>query len=520
MDWSQAIARLQCLNLSGRSDVTVRGVQYDSRRVSSGDIFVAMRGETSDGSSFIDAAIRQGAVAIVTDSPDRFAELNENQPELAVALVQHGRRALAEVSSKVFGSPERVLKLCAITGTNGKTTVAYLLEQILRAAGRKCVLLGTIETHVGDEVRASEHTTPESRDVLAIFADGVRAGCTEAVMEMSSHALEQERVWGMPVDVAVFTNLTQDHLDYHGTMQHYAAAKAKIFSGVGTSPPRVAILNADDEYAQTMLDAARAAGSTTIWTYGCKAAGNLALDRPAALDLSAEDIALRADGTSFTLRASAHGVRKVESKLAGRVNVYNLLAAMGAALARGVALDDVLAAVETLKPAPGRFEVVQGSREAGFTVVVDYAHTDDALRNLLMLAHDLVGAGKVITVFGCGGDRDKTKRPKMGREAAASSDLVVVTSDNPRSEDPMAIIGDVMAGVREEMGMFAGQFVVEPDRRAAIEIAIRAAKPGDIVVLAGKGHEKTQIFADGAVPFDDVQEAARVLRDLKDGVVA
>jgi UDP-N-acetylmuramoyl-L-alanyl-D-glutamate--2,6-diaminopimelate ligase len=500
MNWAEAIAYGKTLSVSGRKDIVVGGVQYDSRRVTAGDVFVAMRGVVSDGNAFIDAAIRKGAVAVVTDSAQTFAELQQRQPELAIALVERGRRALAEVSSAVFGAPEKVLKLCAVTGTNGKTTTAFLLEQLLRSAGRKCVLLGTIETHVGDELRESEHTTPESRDVLAVFADGVRAGCTEAVMEMSSHALEQERVWRMPVDVAVFTNLTQDHLDYHGTMEAYAEAKARLFVGVGAPPPRVAVINADDAYAAQMI--ASASGSD-VQTYGVRGGS-----------WKPSEIVLRAGETRFVL-TTTEGRWEIESPLAGTVNIYNLMAAMCAARARGLTMEEIVFAARALRSAPGRFEVVEGSREAGFTVVVDYAHTDDALRNLLTLAHDLVGTGKVITMFGCGGDRDKTKRPKMGRAAASHSDLVVVTSDNPRSEDPMTIIDDVMTGLREELGMFAGQFVVEEDRRAAIEIAIRAARPGDIVLLAGKGHEKMQIFADGAVAFDDVEEAQRVLEMLK-----
>src|ERR1700723_2591511 len=262
MLWNDVIAAVRVVETAGRRDIDVRGVQYDSRRVSAGDVFVAMRGGTADGNQFIDAAIRKGAAAVVTDSLERFVDLRTQQPELALALVDReangGRRALAEISSAVFGAPEKTLKVSAVTGTNGKTTTAFLLEQMLRSVGRKCVLLGTIETHVGDAVRESEHTTPESRDLLAVFAEGVRAGCTEAVMEMSSHALDQERVWGLQVDVAMFTNLTQDHLDFHGTMERYAAAKARLFTGVGSEAPRVAVINADDPTAEQMMAAARA----------------------------------------------------------------------------------------------------------------------------------------------------------------------------------------------------------------------------------------------------------------------
>jgi UDP-N-acetylmuramoyl-L-alanyl-D-glutamate--2,6-diaminopimelate ligase len=512
MRWSDAVAAVRVVEMAGRRDVEVRGVQYDSRKVSAGDVFVAMRGGTADGNDFIDAAIRKGAAAVVTDSLERFVDLRTQQPELALALVDReangGRRALAEVSSAVFGAPEKKLKISAVTGTNGKTTTAFLLEQMLRSVGRKCVLLGTIETHVGDVVRESEHTTPESRDVLALFAEGVRAGCTEVVMEMSSHALEQERVWGIPVDVAIFTNLTQDHLDYHGTMGAYASAKARLFEGVGAGAPRVAVINADDPQGNFMRGFAQKSGTAAVWTYGWRP------DREYGLpDSNADNVTMRAGATTFRWHAPGGRAVDVESPLTGRVNVYNLLAAATAALARGLSLEEIAAAVKTLKQVPGRFEVVPGSRDAEFSVVVDYAHTDDALKNLIELGRDLVKAdgGRVITMFGCGGDRDRMKRPKMGRVAGEDSDLVVVTSDNPRSEEPMTILDEVLVGVRET----GVECVVEVDRRAAIEVAIRAARAGDIVLLAGKGHEKTQTFAEGVVAFDDVAEAERVLRQLR-----
>ena len=501
MRWIEAISAVTTLDVAGSRAIDVRGVQYDSRRVSAGDVFVAMRGGTTDGNKYFETALRQGAAAVITDSVEAFADLRDRQPELAVALVEHGRRALAEVSAAVFGHPERALKVSAVTGTNGKTTTAYLLEQLLRSVGRKCVLLGTIETRIGDRVLESAHTTPESRDLLQIFAEGVAAGCTEVVMEMSSHALEQERVWGIPVDVAMFTNLTQDHLDFHGSMEKYAAAKAKLFAGVGGGPPRVAVINADDAASAQMFAAAKA---SEAMLYGVERG-----------DWRATEVVLKAGSTTFWME-TPRGEVEIKTPLTGRVNVYNFVAAACAAHARGMTLEQIAKAAMFLDAAPGRFEVVPGSVEAGFTVVVDYAHTDDALQNLLTLAHDLVGphGGHVITMFGCGGDRDRTKRPKMGRVAAAQSALVVITSDNPRSEEPMSIIDEVMVGVHEAVGQFAGTFVIEEDRRAAIEVAIRAAKAGDIVLLAGKGHEKTQTFADGAVPFDDVAEAERVLREL------
>jgi UDP-N-acetylmuramoyl-L-alanyl-D-glutamate--2,6-diaminopimelate ligase len=499
MKWSDIAAELRSLKTAGNNNAEIRGVHYDSRRVGAGDVFVAMRGGSTDGNRFVDSALRQGAAAVVTDSSEVFDQLRSSHPDLPIALVEHGRRALAEVSAIVFGHPERKLKLSAVTGTNGKTTTTFLLEQLLASVGRKSVLLGTIETHIAGEVRPTEHTTPESRDIYAVFAEAVTAGCTEAIMEMSSHALEQERVWGLPVDVAIYTNLTQDHLDFHGTMEAYARAKAKLFAGVGAPPPRIAVINEDDDYATQMKQAFR---GQELMTYG--------LD-PSRGTHRAANIQLAVGDTRFDF-ITPQGAIAIHSPLSGRVNVYNLLAAMCAALGRGLTLDEIARATPALKQVPGRFEVVPGSERAGFSVVVDYAHTDDALRNLISLARESVGAhnGRVITLFGCGGDRDRTKRPKMGRAAAEASDLVIVTSDNPRSEQPSAIIDEILPGVRTT----DTPFLVEPDRRAAIELAIRSAQPGDIVLLAGKGHEKVQIFANGAVPFDDVAEASRVLEQV------
>jgi UDP-N-acetylmuramoyl-L-alanyl-D-glutamate--2,6-diaminopimelate ligase len=496
MQWVDALRDVSVVESAGAAG-EVLGVEYDSRRVKRGAAFVAMRGGTTDGNRYIEAAIAQGAVAVLTDSAEAYACLRHEHPEIAAAHVEHGRRALAELSAAVLGHPERKLAVSAVTGTNGKTTTAYLLEQMLRSVGRKTVLIGTIETRIGDEVRESPHTTPESRDTLQIFADGVRAGATEAVMEMSSHALNQERVWGIPVDVSIFTNLTQDHLDYHGTMDKYAAAKARLFAGVGAPPPRVAVINADDPSGLSM---AKAFSGSELLTYG--------IDRREAL-YGAFHVQHTAGGTRFEFHPPGDRV-PIESPLIGRVNVSNLLAAMCAGLARGLTLDQIAAAVPNLKPVPGRFQVVTGSAEAGLTVIVDYAHTDDALRNLITLARELVAkrGGRVITVFGCGGDRDRTKRPRMGRAAAEGSDLVVLTSDNPRSEEPLSIINEALAGVRET----TTDCIVEPDRAVAIAVAIRAARPGDIVLIAGKGHEKVQILRDRTIPFDDMAIAADILK--------
>ncbi len=499
MDWNALSAGVTMVEVAGGSggSIGIAGVQYDSRRIGHGDVFVAMRGESTDGNRYIKAAIARGAAAVVTDSHEAFAGLRQEHPEIPVALVEHGRRALAEVSSAWMGHPEQHLTLSAVTGTNGKTTTAFLLEAMLRSVGRTCVLIGTIATHVGSEVRQSVHTTPESRDLLGIFADGVELGATEAVMEMSSHALEQERTWGIPVDVAIFTNLTQDHLDYHGTMERYLAAKARLFAGVGTPPPRVAVINADDAAGEEI--AARAEGSQLI-RYGMYGRG----------DFRAEQVQMRAGETRFRMVTPA-GTVDMESPLTGKVNVYNLLAASAAGWARGLTLEQIVAGAKGVAQVPGRFEIVR-SHVKDVTVVVDYAHTDDALRNLILLARELVKehGGRVITLFGCGGDRDRTKRRKMGLAAGEGSDLVVLTSDNPRSEDPMGIIEEALTGVKET----GAACIVEEDRAGAIAIAIRAARSGDIVLLAGKGHEKVQVLKDGAVPFDDVAVAEGVLKEL------
>ncbi len=493
MQWHHAVTTLAT---SGRPDILLRDVQYDSRRVHAGDAFVAMGGGTSDGNRFIDKALQGGAAAILTDSPETFANLKQQQPELACALVPNGRRALAELAADLYNHPERQLALSAVTGTNGKTTTTFLLEQLLQSVGRKNILIGTVETHIADQTRPSEHTTPESRDLLALFRDGVGQGCTEAIMEFSSHALAQERVWGLPVDVAIFTNLTQDHLDFHTSMEAYAAAKARLFAGVGAPPPRVAVINQDADYSAEMVHAF--AGPTLI-TYGASGYGTH----------RAEDLHLALGDTRFTF-ATPLGSIPIQSPLSGRVNVYNLVAAMCAALARGLTLDEIAAATPNLRQVPGRFEVVPGSREAGFTAIVDYAHTDDALRNLIALARESAALtnGRVLTLFGCGGDRDRTKRPRMGRAAAEGSDLVLLTSDNPRTEDPWSILDGALAGIRQT----ATPFFVEPDRRKAITRAVHEARPGDIVLIAGKGHEKVQVTATGPEPFDDVAEVSRALQ--------
>ena len=465
----------------------VNGVEYDSRRVRQGSLFVAFRGGTTDGNHYLPQAVAQGASAIVTDSASGFSAATA-YPDLAVIEVEQGRRALAAIAANFFAHPEAQLKLSGVTGTNGKTTTAFLLEAMLRHQGRKTVLAGTIEYHAAGRILPAPHTTPESRDLLELFREGVDGGATEAVMEVSSHALDQERTAGLTFDVAIFTNLTRDHLDYHHTMEDYFAAKRKLFE----SSPRVAILNVDDPYGVRLK---AESSSRLVYTYGLQQG-----------DFHANNLYMAPAGMRFTL-ATPQGEVPLATRLTGKINVYNLLAASAAAMARGLSFEEVAQGAASLDFVPGRFQSVDCGQN--FAVVVDYAHTDDALRNIIAVAREFVdkGGGRVITLFGCGGDRDRSKRPLMGQAAGAGSDVVVLTSDNPRGEDPLAIIDQVLPGLS------GTPVIVEPDRRHAIELAIAQAQPGDLVLLAGKGHEKTQTIGERVIPFDDVAIAQQVLRE-------
>jgi UDP-N-acetylmuramoyl-L-alanyl-D-glutamate--2,6-diaminopimelate ligase len=475
--------------LAQNGDPSVSGVEYDSRRVKPGTVFVAMRGETSDGNRFIDQAIQAGAVAVVTDSSSEKPREN-----VAWAVVPDGRRALARLSANFYKRPAERIAITGITGTNGKSTTAFLIESILTAAGRKSALIGTIEYHVAGKVYPAPYTTPEALELERILSEALGLGATEAVMEVSSHALAQERVYGVPFDVAVFTNLTRDHLDYHKTMDEYFAAKRLLFEGCGTDPPRVAVTNLDDEYGAKLVAFSRKRSSVVLG-YG--------LERG---DFHAENVQINPSGTRFDMATPQEKIA-VFSPLIGRVNVYNVLAAAAACYARGCGSQAIARGIESLTHVPGRFERVDCGQP--FTVVVDYAHTDDALRNLTALAREFVaGSARVVTVFGCGGDRDRSKRPLMGEAAGRGSNFVVLTSDNPRSEDPCAIINDAVVGLQKS----GVKYTVEADRRKAIGLAIAEARPGDIVLLAGKGHEKVQVTRDGSHPFDDVEVAREVLR--------
>jgi len=497
MQWHDLIAEVSAVGTAGGSDEPITGIEYDSRRVRPGAVFVAMKGGSTDGNRYVEKAIAAGALGIITDAAQTFDHLCVYQPGFPVLEVEHGRRALAQAAAAFFGHPERKLAATGITGTNGKTTTAFLTESLLNFGSRKTVLIGTIEYHVAGEVRPSIHTTPESRDLYELMAEGAKLCAAELVTEVSSHALDQGRMAGIDFDVAVFTNLTRDHLDYHVTMENYFAAKRLLFDGSRYAAPRVAAINACDPHGEELARAARNAGAE-VRMYGIGEG-----------EWRAISYTLTPSGATIQLETPA-GSATLDSHLAGEVNVFNLLAAFTAAHARGISFGQLVDAVPQLRPVPGRFQPVSAGQP--FTVIVDYAHTDDALRNLIALARQMTQntGGRVITLFGCGGDRDRTKRPKMGQVAGEGSDFVVATSDNPRSEDPLAILAEI-----EPALLATGvKYVVEPDRATAIYAALAKAAPADVVLIAGKGHEKEQILADRTIPFDDAEVALHALARL------
>jgi UDP-N-acetylmuramoyl-L-alanyl-D-glutamate--2,6-diaminopimelate ligase len=462
----------------------VGGLAYDSRRVRPGDLFFAFPGAHADGRQFAEDALARGAIAVVAASPAP-KELGARWLE-----VEHGRQTMALAARNFFGKPDERLGITGVTGTNGKTTTAYLIDAVLRAAGKTTALIGTIEYHVAGRVLPAVNTTPESVDLMVLFAELERAGGTHVTMEVSSHALDLGRVYGIQFHTAVFTNLTRDHLDYHHTMEAYFAAKQMLFAGAGGPPPKFAVLNRDDDYARRI----KVHPHTEVLWYGLGPESNL----------RARHIASSFQGLRFDVQFGK--VRfAVESPLLGKINVYNILAACGTGISYGIAPDTVASGIASLLAVPGRFERVDEGQP--FVVAVDYAHTDDALRNTIAVARGL-NPRRIITLFGCGGDRDRTKRPLMGQAAAEASDFVVLTSDNPRSEDPLAIMNDALVGIRR----VDVPHVIEPDRATAIARALKEAREGDIVILAGKGHETYQVLKDRTIPFDDRAVAREVLR--------
>jgi UDP-N-acetylmuramoyl-L-alanyl-D-glutamate--2,6-diaminopimelate ligase len=474
----------------------ISGVAYDSRAVVPGSVFVALKGLHADGTAFARQALARGAVAIVSEQPP------PGDVQAPWTIVQDARLSLAFLATAFYRDPSREMRVVGITGTNGKTTTAYLLASIFEAAGVRCGILGTVGYRIGDVMREATRTTPEAPEVQALLREMVDRRCGACAMEVSSHALALRRVDGMTFAAAVFTNLTRDHLDFHADMDDYFRAKRRLFEMLPPAAP--SLLNLDDPRGQALAEA----GGRPV-TY--------AINRPA--DITPGPLSFSLAGLTFDVR-TPRGALHVRSKLVGRPNVYNILAAASTATALDVPFDAIERGIEKLDGVPGRFQVVSGAKDE-VTVVVDYAHTDDALRNLLETARPLA-PGRLITVFGCGGDRDRTKRPLMGAVAGRLSDLIVITSDNPRSEDPARIIEEVQRGITPDTRRDSGQRVMAiVDRRAAIAKAIELAQPGDVVLVAGKGHEKYQVIGDRVLPFDDVAVSREALtkRRSNSGVV-
>lgn len=476
--------------LQGDPETSISGVVYDSRRVAPGIAFVALPGTRTDGHAFVGEAVARGAPLVVVQRPV------EVPPGVAVLQVESTRKALSTIAAAVYGHPSRRLRVIGVTGTNGKTTTTHLIRAILMARGERVGLIGTVHNFVGDEELTSQLTTPQASDMQGLLARMVEVGCTYVVMEVSSEGLDMHRVDDVEFDVGVFTNLTQDHLNYHGTLERYREAKLRLFrllSRPGTKTGKIAVLNRDDPSEPHV----RGACAVPVITFGLE---------PGA-EFSARDLVTTPDGTRFQM-ITPQGEAPVSLQMVGRFNVYNALAAAAVGMAEGVPLDVIRRVLEEQTGVAGRMEPVRAGQPFG--VFVDYAHSPDGLENVLTTARGMT-KGRVIAVFGCGGDRDRKKRPTMGRIAARLADHTIITSDNPRSEEPAAIIREIEEGLKEALPP-GHSYETVVDRTEAIERAVAAAAPGDVVIIAGKGHETYQIFADRTIYYDDREVARRVIQ--------
>ena len=473
--------------LHGPDDLEILGLSYDSRQVQRGHLFAALHGAKQDGLEFVKSARRKGAIAVLSDRTPPL--------EIPWIEVQNSRAALADLAAAYFDRPAEKLRLASVTGTNGKTTTAFLIDAALRENSKTTGLLGTVETRIAGRPKSASLTTPESLDLQALLREMVNEGVTHATLEVSSHALVQERVRGLAFRAAVFTNLTRDHLDFHGGFEPYFEAKKLLFTR-HLHPEGQAIVNLDDEHGAILAGLMR---GPRCRTFGMSPQAQI---RPEELEISLEGVRFRC--------ITPEGEALVHSPLVGFFNVSNLLGAIGALIALGLSPAEAARGVSSLDGVPGRMERVDAGQP--FAVIVDYAHTDDALRNLLDTLRSL-RPERIITVFGCGGDRDRSKRPLMGSVAAQRSDLVIATSDNPRSEPPLGILDEIAQGFKNH----TTPFKLITDRREAILTAIRAARPGDIVAIAGKGHEGTQTIREKKLPFDDRLVAREILREQGQG---
>ena len=474
------------------ADIEIKGISYNSKDTKKGDIFVCMIGEHTDGHNYAQMAIEKGACALISQQ-----ELDLNVP---ILLVEDTSLALGQLANVFYGFSSKELYLIGVTGTNGKTTVTHLIENIFEHANKPCGLIGTLGQRISSEAIYTEakHTTPQAPELQATLRKMINNKLENVVMEVSSHSLEQHRIEGCEFNGAVFTNLTQDHLDYHITMTNYSKAKAKLFSMLkNPKENRFAVLNLDDEYAMDMLNAT--AGDAEILAYSI---------HNEKADIIAKNIAYSSFGANFDCK-TPFGDKKINLQMTGEFSIYNALAALCAGILSGIDIDTCIKALEATKNVSGRFEVV--STEP--LIIVDYAHTPDGLDNVLRAAKELVKEdGELICLFGCGGDRDATKRPKMAQIADKLADKVIITSDNPRSEDPQQIITDILAGIKSLDG---DRIFVEIDRREAIERAVKLSKPNDVIVVAGKGHEDYQILKNETIHFDDREEVKKAITLLK-----
>ena len=496
-----ALAEATSLGPPDADTTEITGIAYDSRTVAPGNLFVALPGARVDGHRYIEAAVARGAAAVLCQYPPG------DDPPVPHLLVPDARAAMADVAARLYGDPSEKLDIVGVTGTDGKTTTAFLLHAVLQGTGRRAALISTVAFRVGDreEYNASRQTTPESPDVQRLLAEAVAAGCTHAVVESSSHALMLDRLRHCHIDAGVFTNLTPEHLDFHGTLDEYRAAKARLFQSLGQGGrkqdvPAVAVINRDD----ASYDAMRAASAAPVVSYGLNVES----------DVRAHDLAVSVDGISFRATTPA-GEITVHSPLIGRFNVYNLLAALAYAYAQGIALEDAALALSAVYGVPGRMRRVEAGQP--FTIVVDYAHTADSLTKVLDELR-AVTRGRLIAVFGAAGERDRSKRAPMGRVAAARCDLVVLTDEDPRLEDRLDIIEEIAVGARAAGAREGDTLLIRPDRRDAVRVAVAAARAGDTILLAGKGHESCIIVGTEKAPWDEEDEARAAVAALKVGL--
>lgn len=483
---SDLLQGIEPVEIMGDSSLEITGIHYDSRKIKPGYLFICITGLKTDGHLYIKEAVDNGAAAVIAENKDFYME------GMTMAVVLDSRRAMPLIASNFYRHPSRDLKVVGVTGTNGKTTVTHLIKAILEAQGEKTAIIGTLYARAGDQQKEFGHTTPESAEIEEFIRLSLDEGSRYIVMEVSSHALDLHRVDCIDFDTVVFTNLTQDHLDYHLNMESYKNAKLKLFAGMKDREGKLSIINADDQWAEYFIGEA----GRNCLTYG--------IEHPA--DIQAENIRISLKGSSFTVKYR-EGAWSVNTKLIGMFSVYNALSAIACALSEGIEPEVITGALAKVAGVPGRFETIDVGQD--FSVVVDYAHTPDGLENILRTGREITG-NRLITVFGCGGDRDRTKRPLMGEIAARLSDFCVVTSDNPRGEEPEAIIADIMPGMEKVKD---SRYAIIPDRREAIRQAIFLAKKGDLVIIAGKGHETYQLVKDEVLDFDDRKIAAEFIKE-------